>query len=206
MNMKHFMGILIFVAVIFCPAAILGQPTVSVRWGVNMTTLGMQGTNQYPSNGHTSIKVGAGVNLPVQGRFGLQFYGDYVEKGAYYFSLDEFMVTIDYIEFSGMANVSLVSSRRRPSLFVIAGPTVAVKVRSTGEDRLARRGWIDSFAFKTLDVGVAGGIGTQVAFKAMTLKAELLYNRSIRAINETADLGNMINHAVSLSLGFGFPI
>ena len=204
--MKHFMGILIFVMVIFCPTAILGQPTLTVRSGVNVTTLGMQGASQYASTGHISIKVGAGVNLPVQNRFSLQFYGDYVKKGAEYFTLDEFMVTIDYIEFSGMANISLVSPRRAPSLFVLAGPTVAFKVKSTGEDRLARRVWTDSFAFKTLDVGVAGGIGTQVAFKAMTLKAELLYNRSIRAINETAEIGNMINHAISLSLGFGFPI
>lgn len=203
--MKHF-GSLIFVAAIFCPTVTFGQPALGVRWGVNVTTLEIQGAPQYASTGHINIKVGAGVNLPVQNRFSLQFYGDYVKKGAEYFTLDEFMVTIDYIEFSGMANISLVSPRRRPSLFVIAGPTVAVKVRSTGEVALARRGRIDSFAFKTLDVGVAGGIGTQVAFKAMTLKAELLYNRSIRAINEIADLGNMINHAVSLSLGFGFPI
>lgn len=99
-----------------------------------------------------------------------------------------------------MANISLVSPRRAPSLFVMVGPTVAVKVRSTGEVGLARRGRTDSFAFKTLDVGIAGGIGTQMAIsKAMTLKAELLYNRSIRAINETAEIGNMINHAISLS-------
>lgn len=201
--MKYFMGILIF-AIISCPAVILGQPTLAIRGGVNLTTLTVRDTNQYPMNAHTNVELGVSADIPIRGRLGFQLMGNYVQKGAYDF-LYEFPIEIDYIEFSGLANIILVAPRRAPSLSLLAGPTMAFKIKSTGEDRLARRHWKDRFEFKTLDFGIAVGVGTQVPVsKTVAFRSELVLTHGIGVVNKTP--AYMTNRALSFCIGFGFPV
>ena len=91
---------------------------------------------------------------------------------------------------------------------------MAFKVRNEGEDPLARR-YRDPFEFNTLDFGIAGGIGTQMAIsEAITVKAELLYTWGIRSVNKTSFYnptygigkpGGMTSQAISVCVGLGFP-
>ncbi len=210
--MRYFMGILIL-AVLFYPASILGQPTLSIREGLNLATLSGEIMDRHPVNARATLKMGVSGTFPVRGRFGFQLNGDYVQKGAHDFLYD-FIIEVDYIEFSGLVNITLISPYRAPSLFILAGPSVAFKVRSEGE-QLARRHWRDRFEFKTTDFGIIVGLGTQMTFsEAMILKAELLYTEGIQSINKTifddpnyrmGKANSIRNRALSVCVGFGFP-
>ena len=213
--MRYFMGILIF-AVLSYPASILGQPTLSVRWGFGMTQIG---GDSYFSTPRKSVRTGASIDIPIRDRFSLQFGGDHMQKGARDYSLygDNSKLYIDYIEFSGLGVVWLLSPRRTPSLFLLAGPTVAFKVGVEGKDLFARRYGGGSFQFKTLDFGIAGGIGTQMAISTeMIVRVELLYTLGIQSINKTIfhvfsyytlkpEKRGMMNHALSFCVSLGFP-
>jgi len=205
------MGILIF-AVLSYPASILGQLTLSVREGLNLATLSGEIMDRRPVNARATLKLGISGTFPVRGRFGFQLNGDYVQKGAHDLLYD-FIIEVDYIEFSGLVNITLISPYHAPSLFILAGPSVAFKVRSESEGQLARRHWRDRFEFKTTDFGIIVGLGTQMTFsEAMIIKAELLYTEGIRSINKTAPYDpnfnaetSIKNRAISACIGFGFP-
>ncbi len=209
--MRYFMGILIF-AVLSYPTSMLGQPTLSVREGLNLATLSGEIMDRGPVNARATLKMGVSGTFPVRGRFGFQLNGDYVQKGAHD-SLYDFIIEVDYIEFSGLVNITLISSYRAPSLSILAGPSVAFKVRSEGEGQLARRHWRDRFEFKTTDFGIIVGLGTQMTFsEAMVIKAELLYTEGIRSINKTAPYDPNVNAETSIKnrgfsvcVGLGFP-
>ena len=211
--MRYFMDILIF-AVLSYPTSIIGQPTLSVREGLNLATLSGEIMDRGPVNARATLKMGVSGTFPVRGRFGFQLNGDYVQKGAHD-SLYDFIIEVDYIEFSGLVNITLISPYRAPSLSILAGPSVAFKVRSEGEGQLARRHWRDRFEFKTTDFGIIVGLGTQMTFsEAMIIKAELLYTEGIRSINKTIfddpnyrmEKANSIrNRALSACVGLGFP-
>ena len=209
--MRYFMGILIL-AVLSYPASILGQPTLSVREGLNLATLSGEIMDRRPVNARATLKMGVSGTFPVRGRFGFQLNGDYVQKGAHDF-LDDSSIEVDYIEFSGLVNITLISPYRAPSLFILAGPSVAFKVRSEGEGQLARIHWRDRFEFKTTDFGIIVGLGTQMTFsEEMIIKAELLYTEGIRSINKTAPYDPNVNaetsiknRGVSVCVGLGFP-
>jgi opacity protein-like surface antigen len=209
--MRYFRGILIF-AVLSYPTSIIGQPTLSVREGLNLATLSGEIMDRGPVNARTTLKMGVSGTFPVRGRFGFQLNGDYVQKGAHDFLYDS-SIEVDYIEFSGLVNITLISSYRVPSLSILAGPSVAFKVRSEGEGQLARRHWRDRFEFKTTDFGIIVGLGTQMTFsEAMVIKAELLYTEGIRSINKTAPYDpnfnaetSIKNRGFSVCVGLGFP-
>ena len=209
--MRYFMGILIF-AVLSYPASILGQPTLSFREGLNLATLSGEIMDRRPVNARATLKLGVSGTFPVRGRFGFQLNGDYVQKGAHDFLYD-FIIEVDYIEFSGLANITLISPYRAPSLFILAGPSIAFKVRSEGEGQLARRHGRDRFEFKTTDFGIIVGLSTQMTFsEAMIIKAELLYTEGIQSINKTAPYDpnfnaetSIKNRAISACVGLGFP-
>ncbi len=210
--MKYFMCILILIAVSY-PTLTFGQPSIAIRGGANLTTFGGDVTHVHGSR--RSLKIGTSVAISIRDQFQLQIGGDYVSKGAKLYFLDESEIKIDYVEFSGLANIALISPRRAPSLSILIGPTVAFKVRSEGEDQIATRYWIDRFMFKTLDFGITGGIGTEIGiFKIMVFRTELLYTRSIRSTNVTViydpnyseeEPTNMTNRTISLCIGLGFP-
>ena len=212
--MKYFISILILAAIsYFTP--IFGQSTLAIRGGVNLTNLG--GNIVHSNNPRRSIKMGASVTLPIQDRwFSLQFASDYVPKGGKdNSSFDNLELNIDYLEFSALTVIRLLSFRRASSLSILAGPTVAFKVRNEGEDPIARRYRKDRFELKTLDFGIAGGMGIEMPFsEAMTVKAELLYTEGIRSINKTVvynpnysekDAAGMTNRAIFFQIGLGFP-
>ena len=207
--MKYFTSIMVLVS-LFCSAPIFGQTEFAIRGGWNLTNF--SGKVTYVGNARESVKIGASVTIPMWSRFSLQFGGDYVSKGKDP-SIDDFKVHVDYIEFSGLATVTLIAPRRMPSFFILIGPTVAFKVRTKGTDRLARRYWRDQFEFKTLDFGIAGGIGMQMAISdAMIFKAEFLWIEGIRSINKTAPYDpnfnaetSIKNRGISFCVGLGFP-
>ncbi len=209
--MRYFMGILIF-AVLSYPASMLGQPTLSVREGLNLATLSGEIMDRRPVNARATLKMGVSGTFPVRGRFGFQLNGDYVQKGAHDFLYDS-SIEVDYIEFSGLVNITLISPYRAPSLSILAGPSVAFKVRSEGEGQLARIHWGDRFEFKTTDFGIIVGLSTQMTFsEAMVIKAELLYTEGIRSINKTAPYDPNVNAETSIKnrgfsvcVGLGFP-
>ena len=210
--MKYFVGILVLM--ISYSAPIFGQSIVAVRGGTNLTNI--RGT-EVANTVRKSVRMGVSIVIPIRGRFSLQFGGDYVPKGGFSDHFPNLELNIDYIEFSGLGTITIISPRRAPSLYILAGPTVAFKVRNEGEDPLERRYRKYPFEFNTLDFGIAGGIGMQMAFyDGIIGKAELLYTRSIRSINKTSfyayDLsggpevkGIMLNQALFFSIGFGFP-
>lgn len=211
--MRYFMGILIF-AVLSYPASMLGQPTLSVREGLNLATLSGEIMDRRPVNARATFKMGVSGTFPVRGRFGFQLNGDYVQKGAHDFLYD-FIIEVDYIEFSGLVNITLISPYHAPSLSILAGPSVAFKVRSEGEGQLARRHSRDRFEFKTTDFGIIVGLGTQMTFsEEMIIKVELLYTEGIQSINKTIfddpnyrmeKTNSIRNRALSACVGLGFP-
>ena len=212
--MRYFIFILLALS---CSVPAYGQPIVAVRWGGNLTKLGGLVTFSEPRK---SISMGVSVAIPIRDRFSLQVGGDYVPKGVReYGHYGHLKLDIDYVEFSGLGIVTLIAPHRAPSLSILAGPTVAFKVRNEGEDPLARRYGGGAFHFKTLDFGIAGGIGTQMTIsKAMIVKAQLRYTLGIRSINKTtfyvyvidvqdrgAEKRGLTNHAISFCIGIGFP-
>ena len=215
--MKYAMSILVLLTMSYS-APIFGQHIVAVRWGGNMTTIGGFDHHSTPRR---SMRIGTSVTIPIQDRFSLQARGDYIPKGAgknyiyHYFGLH-----IDYIELSGLGVLTIFAPSRGPSLSILAGPTIAFKITNRGEEILARRygQGQDRFEFKSMDFGFAGGIGTQIAiFRPLIVTTEILYTRSIRSINKTtfyiidfdshtAEKRGLMNHALSFSVGLGFPV
>ena len=220
--MKYFMSILVLLMMSYS-APVFGQRIVTIRWGGNMTQiLGLE------SLGHPrkSISIGVSIAIPIQDRFSLQFSGDYMPKGGLRDNIHYGIIEldIDYIEFSGLGAITIFAPSGAPSFSILAGPTIAFKTRHEGEDQLGWRygGRKRHFEFKTVDFGLAGGIGTQIPFffDELVVKAELLYTRGIRSINTTRVYAvilnydtktiteenlSMINHAISFTVGFGFP-
>ncbi len=202
--MRYFMVIMIF-AVLSYPASIIGQPTLSVREGLNLATLSGEIMDRRPVNTRATLKMGVSGTFPVRGRFGFQLNGDYVQKGAHDFLYDS-IIEVDYIEFSGLVNITLISPYHAPSLFILAGPSVAFKVRSEGEGQLARRHSRDRFEFKTTDFGIIVGLGTQMTFsEAMIIKAELLHTEGIRDVDKENGTG-IKNRATVFQMALGFPL
>ena len=215
--MRHFVSILIFFMISYS-VPVFGQPTFTVRGGVNATTLSAARTvNLTTSSGNVfkfspldqgqrrraSIRIGAAVVIPAWNRLSLQFGGDYVQKGARE-SLRDYEVNIDYIEFSGLAIIALISPRRAPSLSILIGPMLAFKVKSVLTGLVSYQGDLPEFSHQ--DYGIVGGIGTQMAiFGAMTVKAELLYTRNFRPVHKTTGPPGLTNRAISFTVGLSFP-
>ena len=212
--MKHFMSILVLLMAFSTP--VFGQHTVSVRWSGNLTII----TGLHGGTAHRSIGIGAFVSMPLQNRFSIQVGCDYVQKGitndSYYNSLS---LVLNYLEFSGIGVVAILSPRPTFSLSILAGPTLAIKVNHRGEEPLSKRFNRDPFEFHTLDFGITGGVGLQTKIQEMIIKTELRYTRGIRSINKSTfyileldyenetvieELGRMKNQAISFSISLGF--
>ena len=177
--MKCFMATLALM-ILSLSAPVLGQPIITVKLGLSKTHLS---SRDYP---YESMRAGASVAVPTHNRYGLQFGTDYVRKG-------EIGLEISYIEFSGLGAVLVISPDHGLSLSVLAGPAVAIKI---GDNDITK--------LKVVDLGIVGGVGMQIpVFGTKTLKAEMLYTRGIRSINENSYLKNRV---LSFSVGFGFSL
>lgn len=216
----------VVIVVLSLSAPIFGQPVVALRWGGNMSKIGGS-LHQGPPR--KTMRIGASVNIPIKNRISLQAYADYARKGSdkdyiYYYHIG---LLIDYIELSGLGVFKIFAPSRGPSLSILAGPTIAFKIKNRGEEIMARRygqgqtvnnseAKIYSFYFKTIDLGLAGGIGTQMKiFGPLIVTADILYTRSIRPINKTTfyDIAGdmpeehgLTNFAFSACVGIGVEL
>ena len=106
---------------------------------------------------------------------------------------------LDYIELSalGKASVPLGSPPSRASVYALAGPAVAFNVQCeagvTGVplfgDLMVDCG--EAEAFKTIDFGVAGGIGVEMALaEKLTLSLDLLYTLGLQSIVDSGTDSN----------------
>ena len=197
-------GTLALVALNF-PAPIFGQTTIGIRGGMSRASASgnFDGADV---DARTGIKLGASATIPIQDKFSLRLGGDYVQKGyglsanleGLSISAD---VSLDYIELSGLGVVNLMPPESAASVYVLAGPAIGVNVKceAAGEDC-----GDDGDGPKTLDLGITGGIGTEMAMsEGMTFSVELLYTLGLLSIAEGEDVKN---RAIALQVGVGFPI
>ena len=187
------------------PTSIFGQTTIGIRGGMSRASASgnIDGADV---DARTGIKLGASATIPIQDKFSLRLGGDYVQKGyglsanleGLSLSAD---ISLDYIELSGLGVVNLTPPESAASVYVLAGPAIGINVKceAAGEDC----GDGDDGP-KTLDLGITGGIGTEMAMsEGMTFSVELLYTLGLLSIAEGEDVKN---RAIALQVGVGFPI
>ncbi len=207
--MKHLrksivIGAMALVAMNF-PTSIFGQTTIGIRGGMSRASASgnFDGADV---DARTGIKLGASATIPIQDKFSLRLGGDYVQKG-YGLSADleglsvSADISLDYIELSGLGVVNLTPPESAASVYVLAGPAIGInaKCEAAGEDC----GDGDDGP-KTLDLGITGGVGTEMAMsEGMTFSVELLYTLGLLSIAEGEDVKN---RAIALQVGVGFPI
>ncbi len=207
--MKHLrksivIGAMALVAMNF-PTSIFGQTTIGIRGGMSRASASgnFDGADV---DARTGIKLGASATIPIQNKFSLRLGGDYVQKG-YGLSADleglsvSADISLDYIELSGLGVVNLTPPESAASVYVLAGPAIGInaKCEAAGEDC----GDGDDGP-KTLDLGIIGGVGTEMAMsEGMTFSVELLYTLGLLSIAEGEDVKN---RAIALQVGVGFPI
>ena len=207
--MKHLrksivIGAMALVAMNF-PTSIFGQTTIGIRGGMSRASASgnFDGADV---DARTGIKLGASATIPIQDKFSLRLGGDYVQKG-YGLSADleglsvSADISLDYIELSGLGVVNLTPPESAASVYVLAGPAIGINVKceAAGEDC----GDGDDGP-KTLDLGITGGVGTEMAMsEGMTFSVELLYTLGLLSIAEGEDVKN---RAIALQVGVGFPI
>ena len=207
--MKHLrksivISVLALVAMNF-PTSIFGQTTLAIQGGMSRASASgnFDGADV---DARTGIKLGASATIPIQDKFSLRLGGDYVQKG-YGLSADleglsiSADVSLDYIELSGLGVVNLTPLESAASVYVLAGPAIGINVKceAAGEDC-----GDDGDGPKTLDLGITGGIGTEMAMsEGMTFSVELLYTLGLLSIAEGEDVKN---RAIALQVGVGFPI
>ena len=207
--MKHLrksivISVIALVAMNF-PTSIFGQTAIGIRGGMSRASASgsFDGADV---DARTGIKLGASATIPIQDKFSLRLGGDYVQKGyglsanleGLSLSAD---IRLDYIELSGLGVVNLTPPESAASVYVLAGPAIGINVKceAAGEDC----GDGDDGP-KTLDLGITGGVGTEMAMsEGMTFSVELLYTLGLLSIAEGEDVKN---RAIALQVGVGFPI
>ena len=220
--MKHLrksivISVIALVAMNF-PIPIFGQTTLAIRGGMSRATMSGSNGNE-EVDARTGIKVGASATIPMQERFSLQLGGNYVQKGGRGpLEGDDLSLSqnLDYIELSGLGVFNLMPSESAASVYMLAGPAVAFNVKCevevmgefVGEEgaiTLTSKTDCEDSTINTVDFGITGGIGTEMAMsERMTFSVELLYTLGILSIAE--DVGDVKNRAIALQVGVGFPI
>ncbi len=195
------------------PIPIFGQTTIAIRGGLSRANVGGAGVSEegVDLDARTGIKFGASATIPIQGKFSLRLGGDYVQKG-YGIKIDNIFgldldglslggdISLDYIELSGLGVVNLTPPESPASVYVLAGPAIGINVKceAAGED-------CGDDGLKTLDLGITGGIGTEMAIsEGMTFSVELLYTLGLLSIDSEGE--DIKNRAIALQVGVGFPI
>lgn len=209
--MKHLrksivISVIALVAMNF-PTSIFGQTTIGIRGGMSRATVGVtvDGSDIDNVDARIGITLGASATIPIQDKFSLRLGGNYVQKG-YGFEIPslggDLDVSLDYIELSGLGVVNLTPPESAASVYVLAGPAIGINVKCevAGEDC-----GDDEDGPKTLDLGITGGIGTEMAMsEGMTFSVELLYTLGLLSIAEEGD--DIKNRSIALQVGVGFPI
>ena len=156
------------------------QPVVTVQMGVNKSKFGHTAGFVRPRDG---ITMGASIGIPIRDRFILQYGVTYVPKGEGVDHSELSNAETDHIELSHMALFTVVAPSRASSVYMMAGPSVGVKIKDNGQ-----------YNYRPIDLSLALGIGTKISL----FKAELLYTRSILHSNSWHDRRTEV---ISLSVG-----
>ena len=197
-------SVLVLAAMHF-PVPIFGQTTLAVRGGLGWATL-----NDDDAEVRTGIRGGAFATIPIQNTFGLQIGGNYVQKGANVTDADaRASLKLDYIEFSGLGMVRFSPDGGSASVYVLAGPSVGFNVKcavsASDDDIFVNVGCDDLDINIKPDVGLTGGVGTEIAISdRMTLSAELQYTLGLLSVTDEEDAAK--NRVFALQVGVGFPI
>ncbi len=217
--MKHLQQFIVLMSIIVLaamhyPIPTFGQTTIGIRGGMSRANVGGAGVSEegVDLDARTGIKFGASATIPIQGKFSLRLGGDYVQKG-YGIKIDNIFgldldglslggdISLDYIELSGLGVVNLTPPESPASVYVLAGPAIGINVKceaAAGED-------CGDDGLKTLDLGITGGIGTEMAIsEGMTFSVELLYTLGLLSIDSEGE--DIKNRAIALQVGVGFPI
>ncbi len=218
------MGV-IALAALHDPIPVFGQTTIAIRGGLSRATIGgddasLEGLDM---GARTGIKVGTSATITIQDRFALQLSGNYVQKGWQadvvedgfldFFGIDNLSgsANLDYIEFSGLGIASLVPPGGPTSIYVLAGPAVAFNVKCgiVGTDGSTTGKPVDCGDFvktRTVDLGITGGIGTEIAIsEGMTFLVELLYTLGVQSFSKVEN-DDVKNRSIALQVGIGLPI
>ena len=200
---------------------VFGQ-TLAVQGGLSRATLsGSDADGEV--NSRNGLKIGAAATVPVTDRFGVQFGGAYVQKGARLSASleDDFEIEgaalsttfkLDYIEVSALGKVGIPLGESSASMHLFAGPVVAFNTKS--EVNVPVFGTIDlGEAVKSTDFGLAGGIGAGIPVsEGMTLSIAALYTLGLQSIAKDYDDEDIEldeggkNRALTVQIGLGFPI
>lgn len=222
--MKHLrksivIGVIALVAMNF-PTSIFGQTTIAIQGGLSRATIGGDDASEegVDVDARSGIKVGASATIPIQDKFSLRFGSEYVQKGFQgdiddFFGIDNvsFGLNLDYIELSGLGAFNLMPSESTASVYMLAGPAVGINVKcevvaGDGSTTVKEDCGDEDLDTKTLDLGITGGIGTEMAFsEGMTFSVELLYTLGVQSFS-SIEGDDIKNRAITLQAGVGFPI
>jgi hypothetical protein len=182
------------------PAAV--TPRVGIVGGINLASLSDAGG----TSNRTGFVGGVMLSLPVSGNFAFQPEVEYSMKGAASNSSDASAAAkINYVEVPLLLRLDIPASGGvKP--FVLAGPTVALKVSCDVEaesggtsvsfscDELARElgspGSTVSFASTDVGVAVGGGLAFDVGGRALTLGVR--YEMGFVSISSQSDSKNRV--------------
>lgn len=204
--MKHLqrftvlMGVMALAA-LHNPIPIFGETIIAFKGGLSRATIGGLDVDERIIDARIGIKVGASATIPIQERFGLQLSGNYVQKG---FVNNEFdaSLSFDYIELSGLSIVNLVPPGGSASIYALAGPAVAYNLKCQYLDGGVKEDCKEDI--KDLDLGITGGIGTEIAIsERMIFSVELLYTLGLLSLSEVdADnIDDIKNRSITLQVG-----
>ena len=204
--MKHLQKFIVLMGVMALstlhnPIPIFGQTTIAFQGGLNRATIGGLDVDERFIDARIGIKVGASATIPIQERFGLQLGGNYVQKGFVNNESDA-TLNFDYIELSGLSIVKLVPPGGSASIYMLAGPAVAYNLKCQYVDD-----WVNEEdckdEIKDLDLGITGGIGTEIAIsERMIFSVELLYTLGLLSLSENeVDTYDIKNRSITLQVG-----
>ena len=223
--MKHLrksivISVMALVAMNF-PTPIFGQTTLAIHGGMSRATIGGDDASEegVDVDARSGIKVGASATIPIQDKFSLRLGSEYVQKGFQgdidddFFGIDNVSLglNLDYIELSGLGVLNLMPSESAASVYMLAGPAVGINVKCevvAGDGSTTVKGNCEDedLNTKTLDLGITGGIGTEMAIsEGMTFSVELLYTLGVQSFS-SIEGDDIKNRAIALQVGVGFPI
>lgn len=217
--MKHLqqftvlMGVMALAA-LHNPIPIFGETIIAFKGGLSRAIIGGLDVDERVIDARIGIKVGASATIPIQERFGLQLSGNYVQKGFVNNSYD-YTLNLDYIELSGLSIVNLVPPGGSASIYMLAGPAVAynLKCQHGGERFVTDQEGVIKTAdkdckdeIKDLDLGITGGIGTEIAIsERIIFSVELLYTLGLLSYLEDevypSEVTDAKNRSITLYVG-----
>ena len=211
--MKHLQRFIVLMGVMALaalhnPIPIFGQTTIAIQGGLSRATVGGLDVDERVIDARVGIKVGASATIPIQERFGFQLGGNYVQKGVVDDEFDQ-TLNFDYIELSGLSIVNLAPPGGSASIYMLAGPAVAYNLKCQYVDDGGKGDCKDDI--KDLDLGITGGIGTEIAIsERMIFSVELLYTLGLLSLSEDevdaeVDAYDIKNRSITLQVGIGFP-